>query len=288
MLYALLLIIIAALCLKIYLLKCSARDIAKGFADKTCSDSNTLIDISSRDRDMRRLACVINDQLAALRRERLHFSRGNTELKNAVTNISHDLRTPLTAVCGYLDLLKTTDEPSETARYLDIIRERTAAMKQLTEELFSYSLILSEDTEAKIEEVFVNRLLAESITAFYPALTERGIDPVIELTDKRIVRNVDPSDLSRVFSNIISNAVRHGGGDLKITLSETGEAVFSNKTDDLTAVQVQRLFDRFYTVEAACGSTGLGLSIARTLTERMGGSIRAELEDGVLSIIVDL
>ena len=289
--YAVIGVLAAALCfcaVKIVLMKRSAREIRSQFARKLNDDTNTQIDVTSADRDIRALADDINKQLSVLRKEYLKNSRGNAELKNAITNISHDLRTPLTAICGYLDMINKTDDKELIQKYLGIIRERAELMKQLTEELFRYSVILSDDTPKKTEDVCVNRMLEESIAAFFPALSQRGITPTIDITKKRVVRNVDPAELERVFSNILSNAVKYCENDLDITMTEDGRITFSNTTGGLSPVQVQQLFDRFYTVEAARNSTGLGLSIARTLVERMGGQIGAQYTDGRLVITVDL
>lgn len=279
-------VIIFALCVKIYILKKSSREISKEFADKLQTDTNTLISVSSRDKDIMRLADSINKQLGILRKEHLQYHQGSTELKNAITNISHDLRTPLTAICGYLDMIKKTDDRKTVERYLSIITERTELMKQLTEELFRYSVIISKDEEESVEEVFVNRLLEESISGFYPALTGKGIIPKISITNKRIMRTVNKSDLSRVFSNLLNNALKYSDGDLDITLSDNGEIIFSNTAKGLSFVQTQQLFDRFYTVEAARNSTGLGLSIARTLIERMNGSISSKYANSKLIITI--
>ena len=288
MVYGLLCIVIIALCVKIYLLKKSAREIANEFVDRLQTDTNTLINISSHDKDMMHLADTINKQLRILRKEHLQYYQGNTELKNAITNISHDLRTPLTAICGYLDMMQKTDDKTKINRYLSIITERTELMKQLTEELFRYSVIISHDGKETTENVFVNQVLAESISSFYPALTNKGITPQIHITDKRIMRIVNKSDLSRVFSNLLNNAVKYSDGDLNITLSDDGEMIFSNTAKGLSTVEVEQLFDRFYTVEVARNSTGLGLSIARTLVERMGGTISAEYDEGKLIIKIEL
>ncbi|MBR1750507.1 MAG: HAMP domain-containing histidine kinase, partial [Ruminococcus sp.] len=226
MVYGLLGIIIIALCVKIYLMKRSAREIANEFADRLQTDTNTLIDISSHDKDMLYLADSINKQLRILRKEHLQYHQGDTELKNAITNISHDLRTPLTAITGNLYMIGKTDELSEIREYVGAIEERTEAMKQLTEELFRYSIIASGDSEAVTEEVFINQVLAESISSFYPVLTEKGITPQIHITDNRIVRNINRSDLMRVFSNLLNNAVKYSDGDLAITLSDSGEITF--------------------------------------------------------------
>ena len=280
--------VIAALAVKVYLLKKSAREISEEFADRLRTDTNTLIDISSRDRDMRDLADSINEQLRILRREHLQYHQGNTELRNAVTNISHDIRTPLTAIYGYLDLFGQTDDPQKQAKYVSIMKDRAELMKQLTEELFRYSVIMSDDSEPETEEVFVNQVLAESISSFYPALSEKGITPIIHMTERRILRQVNRAELYRVFSNLLNNAVKYSDGDLEITLSDQGEMTFTNSTKELSPVEVEQLFDRFYTVEAARRSTGLGLSIARALVERMGGTITAGYEEGRLSIRIRL
>jgi hypothetical protein len=210
------------------------------------------------------------------------------ELKNAVTNISHDLRTPLTAICGYLDMLKSEDKSPEAERYLEIIGERAESMKQLTEELFRYSVIMTSESEPKQEQAIVNDVLEESIAGYYSILSEKKISPEIDITYKKVIRILDRSALARVFSNLINNAVKYSDGDLSVRLSDDGTTVFSNHASQLTSVQVDKLFDRFYTVEAARNSTGLGLSIARTLIEKMGGTISASLENGVLSIVIRL
>ena len=273
---------------KLHLMKKAAREINSGFKRSLSDDTNTAIRLSTRDKDMRELAGSINVQIRKLREEHLLYHQGNSELKNAITNISHDIRTPLTAIYGYLDMLQNTSDPEKQERYIAIIKERAELMKQLTEELFRYSIILSDESDMETEEVFVNKLLAECITGFYPALSEKGIVPEISITDKRIVRNVNKAALSRVFVNLLSNAVKYSSGDLEITLTDSGTITFSNTSMELSSVEVHQLFDRFYTVESAHHSTGLGLSIARTLIERMGGSITADYKNGRLIICIML
>lgn len=286
-LIAILLIIIVLLIIKICLMKKSAREISESFLDRLTEDTNTLIDISSRDRHMRKLAQEINIQLNKLKEERHRFQQGDRELKDAVTNISHDLRTPLTAVCGYLDLLEREETSEDAGRYLAVIRSRTEILRQLTEELFRYSVFTSAADKAPGEPVILNRLLEDSISAFYAALKQRDITPRITLPEEKIRRTLSRSACSRLFGNLISNALKYSDGDLEITLKDTGEIIFSNHASRLDRIQVERLFDRFYTVETASSrSNGLGLSIARTLTEQMGGAISAGYEDGILRICI--
>lgn len=286
-LVAVLLIIIVFLTIKICLMKKSAQEISEAFLDRLTEDTNTLIDISSRDRHMRELAREINIQLNKLKEERHRFQQGDRELKDAVTNISHDIRTPLTAVCGYLDLLDREEKSEDAARYLKIIRSRTEILRQLTEELFRYSVFTSSADGTPAEPVVLNRLLEESISAFYAVLRQREITPRITLSEEKVRRTLSRSACSRLFGNLISNALKYSDGDLEITLKDTGEIIFSNHASRLDEIQVGRLFDRFYTVETASSrSNGLGLSIARALTEQMGGTISAGYEDGILRICI--
>ena len=206
------------------------------------------------------------------------------ELKNAVTNISHDLRTPLTAICGYLELLEQEEKSETVDRYIEIMKERVDILVKLSEELFRYSVIISTKGNTSKEQVVLNTVLEESIAAFYTVLTEQNIVPEIQMPEIKVIRMIDRSALSRVFSNLISNAIKYSDGDLKIALSKRGEITFSNMASGLDEIQVGRLFDRFYTVEAARKSTGLGLAISKTLVEEMNGTISAEYENGRLSI----
>lgn len=278
--------IIVVLFVKIYTLQKSAKEIKNAFADRLMTETNTLIDISSNDRYMRELAASINIQLRKLREERHFFIEGNAELKNAVTNISHDLRTPLTAICGYLDLLEQEEKSTTIERYIEIIRNRADLLTELIEELFRYSVIISGERLVVREPIAINGILEESIAAFYTTLNKRGIVPNIKITQAKIVRSLDRSSLIRVFSNLLNNAIKYSDGDLDITLTDSGEVIFANTASRLNEVQVGKLFDRFYTVEAARKSTGLGLAIARTLIEQMNGTISAKYENGRLSICI--
>ena len=267
-------------------LRASLKEAARELDDKLKTDTNTLISISTGDRAMRALAAQINRQLQALRKERLKLCHGDMELKAAVTNISHDLRTPLTAICGYLDLMEREALPEKAARYLAVIRERADAMRSLTEELFRYSVITSAGEESDRSPVRLNDILEQSLAGVYGALSRRGICPVIEMPEEPVVRVLDRRALGRVFENILGNAAKYSDGDLAVRLSPEGGVLFENGAKELDAVQTAHLFDRFFTVNTARGGTGLGLSIAKQLTERMGGSISAEYRKGRLRVQV--
>ncbi|HIV93246.1 MAG TPA: HAMP domain-containing histidine kinase [Candidatus Eisenbergiella stercoravium] len=260
--------------------------IATDFHEKLKSDTNTLLTLSGNDESIRALAADINKALKELRRQRLRFEQGDAELKNAITSISHDLRTPLTAISGYLDLLEREETSNEAGRYIGIIANRIEVLKQLANELFKYSVITSPDYNLTMEWVSLNAVLEESVAGYYAALQKKGIVPEISMPPTAVYRTVNRAALSRTFSNLIGNAIKYSNGDLNITLKETGEIVFSNTAPELSEVQVERLFDRFYTVQTAGKSTGLGLSISRILTEQMNGRITADFHNGKLSISI--
>lgn len=218
--------------------------------------------------------------LLAEREKNAAYEQARTDL---VAGISHDLRTPLTAMIGYLELLQALPLSSDARRYTIHLEERTRAMKRLTQELLAYSAAASVPA-LRLQSVDLRRALEETLLAFYGAFESRGITPQLHLTERRVERQLDPDALSRVLGNILTNALRHGEGDLFVSLEENGTMTFSNTASGLDSVSVGRLFDRFYTVESGRGSSGLGLSIAKLLTEQMGGKIHASFSEGRLTV----
>lgn len=279
--------VVLFLSVKIHTLKVSMEEIRVQLTDWLKTDTNTLISISSSDRQMRLLTSDLNRQLRQLRRQRRQYLDGDRELKDTITNISHDLRTPLTAICGYLDLLRDEEKSEKVTHYVMAIQNRAEVLKQLTEELFRYSIIMSAQESMQLEPLCVNDILEQSIVSFYATLTKRGITPQIDITEKKIMRTLNRTAFLRVLNNILNNAVKYSGGDLNILLTETGEIIFSNTAKNLNDVQVGKLFNRFFSVETARNSTGLGLAITKTLVEQMQGTITAQYHDSVLSVCID-
>lgn len=271
---------------KVVLLRRAAEEIRRAFSQRLETDTNTLISIPCRDRAMTRLAAAINGQLRQLRKERRRFQQGDQALRDAVAGISHDLRTPLTAICGYLDLLEQEEKSEAAQEYLSVIGGRVEHLRALAEELLRFSVALREEEELPLEAVSLNRAVEESVAAYYAALLERSIVPDISLPEKPVLRQLNPGALRRVLDNLLSNALKYSGGDLSISLSEDGTLTFSNTAQGLTPVAAQQLFDRYFTVETGRNAAGLGLSIARSLTERMGGTAQAWYQAGRLIIAV--
>lgn len=272
------------LCGKLYFLRRAAREIRRDLEEKLSEDTNTLIDLSTRDRAMRELASGLNEELRELRAQRRRYQQGDLELKEAVTNLSHDLRTPLTAIQGYLELMEEEELPKRAKEYLEIIEGRARAMGDLTGELLRYSAAKSAAHEIPREELCLNDALEDSIAAYYGVIVGCGITPEITMPERKVRRFLNRNALSRIFGNILSNAAKYSDGDLRVALTEQGEIVFSNHASGLDELRTGQLFGKFYTVDSAQASTGLGLSIAKLLTEELGGEIGADYVDGVLCI----
>lgn len=315
------------LALKIAFLYQGLKEIVRQLHDRLSEDTNNVIYVSGNDRHLRAFARQMNQKLKILYDQRRRYQNGDRELKEAVTNISHDLRTPLTAIYGYLELAEAETEaaealeaaaslqelgdnaPVERSHYLAQIRNRVDAMRALTEELFRYSIIVSTSRENTgyqqaaggtgaapgKERVVLNRFLADCLLSYYDIFRQNGIAPQIAIADEEVVRVLDAGALRRIVCNILDNAVKYCKPSmssehavLSVALFPDGTITFRNSAQHLDWVSVERLFDRFYTVETGRNSTGLGLSIAKLLTERMGGSISAAYAEGMLEITVKL
>ena len=275
--------VVLALGVKVWLLRRGAKALRLDLSQKLREDTNTLLSLPCRDRELRRLAASLNEELRLLRKERLRYQQGDRELKEAVVNVSHDLRTPLTALSGYVELLKGEALSPAGQRYLSQIEDRAQAMQAMTEELFRYSLA-AEETALTLEPVDLRAAVEEALLSFYGAFQQKGVVPQLSLPQGPVTRQLDKAALSRVLGNILTNALKYSPGELAVALSPAGGLTFSNPAPGLDPVSAGRLFHRFYTVEISAQSTGLGLSIARELTQRLGGAISARWESGRLQV----
>lgn len=274
--------------LRYLLLKKSVRQVAEDFSARMRDGSDASIGAPDRGAELRLLVTTLNRELHAMRQTERKCGKSITDLNRAVANLSHDLRTPLTAIRGYLTMLSETDDPAEREKYIKVLGERTEVLQQLTEELLQYSVIVSDDHSEETEELSVNAVLAESIAGAYPMLTERGITPEISMPETPVMRTANRTEISRMFANLLTNAVRYSDGDLSVTLAVNGDVTFENAASRLDPVLAGQLFERFFTVETGTRGVGLGLSIVRTLAERMGGSAEASYANGRLAITVHL
>ena len=206
-------------------------------------------------------------------------------MKANVTAISHDIRTPLTAINSYVELLENETDETKRKEYLERIKERTSELKDLTGELFKYSVSseMQYDSQLSTEELDLQSIIENSLISFYKEFTSKGISPETDLPVEKVIVNANRKTLMRIFDNVFSNAAKYASS-LSVKLTEDGVVTVSNDAPELTAVQVSRLFDKYYTVRDGSNSTGLGLSIAKDLISKNGGSISADLNEGMLTI----
>ena len=216
----------------------------------------------------------LNKELQNLRKEKLEYENGNQELKKIITNISHDIRTPLTAIQGYVDLMKENTEKQE--EYRQIIEKKTEELTLLTDQLFDFSTTMDVGIKIKKEKCCINEILEEVLANMYPIFKEKQMNPKLEICKQKIYRNLDKNSINRIFENILSNVCKYGKGDFTVILDSKGVITFSNKATSLDEITVQKIFDRYFTVENAKKSTGLGLSISKQLVELNGGTISAK------------
>ncbi len=272
--------------LKILIMKMEIKNIVESLTDILKSDTNNLITISTNDRDLKRLAILLNKSLKDLRRLELEYKNGNKELKSSITNISHDLRTPLTAIRGYLDLMNKFNLSEKQIEYLSIIDSKVKDLTYLTEQLFDFSKTLDIQDEIKKEDIVINGILEDSIASFYSLFVSHNITPNIDISKDKVVRLLNENMLKRIFENIISNAIKYSNGDFNVKLYSNGIVEFSNKADSLDKVSLEKLFDRYYTVKSVKKANGIGLSIAKQLVYLSGGTIEAKYKDSTLIIRV--
>ena len=245
-------------------------------------ESNVLLTISSGERSVKKLVERINVELKKLLKIKSQYSKGILDLKCSAENVAHDIRTPLTAIKGYVDLLEKEEISSDGRKYLEIIKDRVEYMKALTDELF-LSLSMKNRGIKTLEEIDAKSILEEALVSYYSEFQMKNIEPEIVLPENRVRIKGDEKALYRVYLNIITNALKYGE-DFKVEMNEKGDTVFSNYSPSLDSVDVNRLLDRYYTISDAKASSGIGLSISKEIIEEMGGELRVKLEENRLYI----
>ena len=281
-----LIVICIALTIKLYFMKKSVKEIEAGLKNILKSDTNNLITISSSEKNIKKLATSLNVELKTIRKQKLQYESGNQELKKLVTNISHDLRTPLTAIKGYIDLIEKDKLSKNQEKYLNIIQKKTDELTELTEQLFDFSKTIDSDIKISKEKCNINEILEEVLASYYVIFKEKGIEPQISMCKENVYRKLNKASIIRIFENILSNISKYCVHNFKVELKDDGTIIIANKVKVglLDATTVQKIFDRYFTVENAKKSTGIGLSIAKELVELNDGSISANFTKDTLII----
>ncbi|HET7658476.1 MAG TPA: HAMP domain-containing sensor histidine kinase [Bacillales bacterium] len=281
-------VVAAAVLVHLYFIKKELKAITGQLQQVNLHKSEKKIDLAFYDKDIESLVIEINRELDLVGRANAEKRRSENELKQAVANISHDLRTPLTSILGYIQLLGSDEiTPEERQEYLTIIQDRTRRLQALIVDFFELSVIESTDYHLNPERIKMNSVVLDTLMSFYDQFNEQHIEPSIQMPEEDLWLTADESAVKRVIENLALNAIRHSSGQVRIQLEKQVSAIIltiSNDADNLTPHEVDKLFDRFYMADQnrSGKGTGLGLSIAKELMRKMYGELSAELQNGQL------
>ena len=294
-------VICVILIIRIYFTNKSIKKIGKDVEEILNNDTNSLVMVSTSNKQIKKITNKLNIELKRLRKAKIQYENGSEELKRTITNISHDMRTSLTAISGYIELMENVndgekDEDGEkeiiknkaedSKKYIEIIKRKTNELIELTEQLFTFSTTMDTLWKMDKENCCINEILEEILAEYYSIFKKDNIVPEINICDEKIYRNLNKNSLVRIFENVLSNMVKYSDGEFKVNLERSGKIIFSNKANDLDTTTVQKIFDRYFTVENAKSATGVGLSIAKQLVELNDGTITAKYTDGNLIVEV--
>lgn len=259
------------------------KDICRQLAFLMKHDSNMLIHREFGLGGIGMLSDRLNDLLELRKKEKQYYQEKETLIADTYTNLSHDIRTPLTSLDGYFQLMEACENVEEQRRYLNIIHERIHSLNEMLEELFMFTKLKNESYRLELTSCCINRILKETVFSYYDDWVRREIRPDIQITEEQLYMDGNKQGLSRIIQNVIKNGLDHGEKKIRIVLKrEQNRAVLriSNQVIASEQIDIEHVFDRFYKADAARSktSTGLGLSIAREFVRRMNGEIGAKIE----------
>ena len=288
----LLLIVIAVLAVRQYTLERGLRQAAVQMRAQMANETSTRLALPCPSAGAEELLACLNELLELRQAERAGYRRKEQELRRQIANVSHDLRTPLTSILGYLQLLEQENLPPEKRQeYFQVIEGRARTLQTFIASFYDLSRIEGGELPLEREKVDLGRALSDQLAAAYQQIEEAGLEMEVELADGLPPVWADSGAVTRIFSNLLTNALRHGTDTLSVKLYRMGGYVvsaFSNSAPDMTAEDAAHVFERFYTADKMRSgqSTGLGLAIVKALAERMGHTAAARWEEGWFTILV--
>ncbi|MBW9148787.1 HAMP domain-containing histidine kinase [Clostridium sp. CM028] len=265
------------------------------------SVTNQLIDINENNIDKKITIGLINPEIEALTkvindtinmRKQCEASKikFQNDLKQNIANMSHDLRTPLTSIKGYIQFLKLDNiSDEERVEYLNIAEQRTKSLESLLNDFYELSLVESQDFELNFEKINITNILQEILLGKYSDFTSRNLKPNIQIPNQNIYIIAEKKSLERIIENLLSNAIKYARDNVSIYLETNSNVVLlkiTNTVINLSLEDVEKIFDRFYMADKTRSEkgTGLGLSIVKTLVEKMNAIITADIINDVLCI----
>ncbi|MFD2193113.1 sensor histidine kinase [Oceanobacillus bengalensis] len=256
--------------------------------------TNKKIDMALLDQSIENLGIEINQLIDMHVKEKRERIRSENELKQTIANMSHDLRTPLTSILGYIQMAESNELPDDERReYVSIAKNRAKRLEALLNDFFELSVIESADYQLKPERFNIKNVTIDVLMSFFDRFNDKDMELIINIPEHNVFITADQSAVTRVIENLISNAIKHSSGNkVTVRLEEKKQVVrliVQNEAHALTEKDVALLFDRFYMAdESRSGkNTGLGLSIVKRFMEKMDGNITSELKDGQLLIVCE-
>lgn len=276
-----------------FLLKKDLKTLEKDILYRLENESKTILTTGTSNEEIVELIHIINYLFSEKEKIELEYRKIDQELKENIANISHDLRTPLTAILGYCNLLEKTDLTEESKEYVRIINKKAKSLHRLIEDFYDFSRIISKDYPINLEVIYIGELLKEVIFEYYEDFVYNNSQLDIEIPKENIKIISDRDALRRIFSNFISNMLSHGDGGYKIILVKKGENVhisFENYVKIIDLEGIQRIFERLYTMDLSRGSSksGLGLSIVKELAHRLNHGLEFSVNDNIFKIEIIL
>ncbi|WP_086312820.1 hypothetical protein A5821_000372 [Enterococcus sp. 7F3_DIV0205] len=256
-------------------------------------ESNLLLTNQFSDKQLNELLNLLNQLLIEHRSNKITAQKQGQQLKDSITNLAHDIRTPLTSLDGYFQLLVKSEDEEKRRQYIEIIDNRVKTLTELLETIFTYTKLENDAYEIEMEKIQVNQVLLETIFTFYQQFSKIQLEPTISITETPLFILGNSAALNRIFSNLIKNSLDHGQRNVIISLiAEEDQAVFlfENDLSPNSELDMSKIFSKFYISDKARGgnSTGLGLFIVKELVEKMNGQIEAGLVGQVFTICLKI
>lgn len=257
--------------------------------DEIACGSHIELCVQSRMPQILALCRKLNELLAQKDRQHLQYDKLQKQLKQNITGLAHDIRTPLTGAAGYVQLAQECGQASRQQQYLQIALDRMKELGDMLEELFLYTRLTSEAYVPDIREIQVLPLLSDCLLGMYSQFEEKGMEPQVHFQSEGFRVLADEECLQRIFHNLIRNALVHGTGTLVIRQMDSC-LIFENQVLQTGQPDPAQMFDRFYKANSTRrkGSSGLGLFIVKELAEKMGGSVKAQLKGDQLGVLLEL
>lgn len=274
---------------RFFLLSKNIKEVSKDFMEISQDiERNRRLTLNSPNKNLENLLMYINEYLEKTQKEKIKSMNREREIRKEIENISHDLRTPLTSILGYLELMRDDDTTQEEqVEYISIIERKSKALQNLIQTFYDVSRLEANDYKMNMEVIDIHKELMEHMLLYYNDFEKRNLNVNIDMIDECVNIEGDIKSIERIFNNLIQNAIKYSKSSLEVKLNKNKEYVnitFINDTENLEEKDVDNLFNRFYMKDESRHnhSSGLGLTVTKLLIECMNGEIDAFIKDNYI------